>query len=500
MSRKPNVLYIMADQFHAECLGIAGSQARTPNLDLIAGEGVRFSRAYCNNPVCGPSRAAFITGQYPHTNGILGNNIHDLSDRNEHTLGAVFRREGYQTGLVGKSHMVGEWDREAFEYVRYSDLTDCDRLDPMDNHYFRYLHEQGLADLYELGNLPAKHPGHSMRAFDSPIPEAHSLERWTGDMALEFLRRRDPERPFLLHLSFQRPHPPLTVPYDRGLLYDPASIKLPPGAEEAIAQQDKLRPAGMREVADRVHGFPYMPEHADDLRRQLAYYYSLITIIDEQIGRVAEMLKEEGAYDNTVIVFVADHGDFAGHRGLMLKNLGIYEPIHRIPFILKAPGVTGGVVSEAMIESVDLFPTLCELSGVPIPQPVEGSSVVPIVRDGKPGKEQVVCEWDFVNYDNRVLAVRTANHRLVYYGREYGGELFDCQADPDELTNVYDHPAYADIRFELLQRLTDHVSRFAVKSTFRKDKMLGYRTRNSMTSMLHKGGRSWSELQGLYKQ
>lgn len=497
-SKRPNVLYIMTDQHHADCLGAAGRQVRTPNLDQLAAEGVRFTRAYCNNPVCAPSRSTFITGQYPHTHGILGNDIYELSDRNEETLSAVFRRIGYQTALIGKSHMVGAWDREGFEHIRYCDLCDCDRFDPLQNHYFKHLHDHGLAHLYDLGTLPKDHPGSSIRAFESAIPDAHSLETWTGDETLQFLRSRDELRPFFIHMSFQRPHEPYTVPFDSGLLYDPSEIELPESAVDFFECRFEGKPESIRALASTFGGMPYIPENEDDLRRQLAYYYSLITRIDDQIGRVLEELRRTREYDNTVIVFTSDHGDFAGDHGMINKNVGIYESIHRIPFLLKYEGAPAGRVIDGIMESVDMYPTLCELCEVPLPAGVEGRSLVPVIRDGLPGKPHTVCEWSFPRYSARVNAIRTKRYRFVYYGNGEG-ELYDHATDPGELKNLYDNKEYAGIRLQLLEKITDHTNNYRVKSSFPQDRITGSATRNGMTRLLHAGQRNWNELAPLYK-
>ncbi|WP_135550458.1 sulfatase family protein [Paenibacillus cymbidii] len=497
MDKRPNVLYIMADQFHADCLGIVREQVRTPHLDRLAAEGVRFKQAYCNNPVCAPSRATFITGQYPHTHGVIGNDVFAMNDRNEHTLSAVFRRTGYQTALVGKSHMIGAWDAEGFEYLRYCDLCDCDRNDPLANPYFRYLHEHGLAHLYDLGTLKKEHPGSNIRAFESLIPERHSLETWTGDEALHFLQTRDGRRPFFLHLSFQRPHEPYTVPFDGGLLYDPVSIELPPGFVDLFERRFAGKPEKMKALAGTVGGFPYVPEDEADLRRQLAFYYSLITRIDGQIGRVFEYLRETGEYDNTVIVFTADHGDFAGDHGLVNKNIGIYESIHRIPFLLKFPGGPAGRVMDGIMESVDMFPTLCELCDCTIPQGVEGRSLKPVVAGELPGKPATVCEWSVARYERRVNAIRTDRYRLVYYGRGEG-ELYDHETDPHELDNRYDDPAYAAIRLSLTEQIVDHIAQYRAKSDKEISGKVSHGTRNAMTRLLHTGRRSWDEIEHLY--
>lgn len=484
MERRPNILYIMADQWHAGCLGSAGSQVRTPNLDGLAAEGVTFNRAYCNVPVCGPSRSTFITGQYPRTHGMMSNEIYYLEPEHDRTLPMTFRRYGYQTAMIGKSHSVKKWDEEGYEHIRYSDLTDGDWRDPMHNHYFRYLYEHGLACEYDLNDVPDK------RAFVSKIPEKHSLEVWTGDRAVEFLQHRDKRRPFMLHLSFQRPHNPLAVPFDRGLQYDPEQIELPENAKDLFERRFDGKPAYMKQLLERQGGSPYHPESKADLKRQLAHYYSLMTFIDEQIGRVLEHLKQTGEYEHTVIVFVSDHGDFSGEHGLMLKGATIYEALHRIPFILKYPGVPSGTTCEELVESVDLFPTLCELADVPAPSSVEGQAVVPVAEGRSPGKAHVICEKA-----NGQFTIRTRGHRLIYNGAGEEGELYDLTSDPHELNNLYEAAGHAGTRLLLMEVLFDHIRNYRTLDSEEP----GSAYRNCMTRLIHKHQVNWGELERLYR-
>ena len=233
MTQRPNILFLMSDQHNAQSMGCAGHPVvRTPNLDRLAEQGVRFTRAYCNNAICAPSRISFVTGQYCHTHRILGNDNFELQDANPNTLGAVLRRHGYQTAQIGKAHMVGAWDREAYEHIRYCDLCDADRRDPRKHHYFRYLIEHGLADQYEDGNLPPDHEAHHSQKCCgiASLPYEHTVECWTGDQTLAFLRQRDRRRPFFVHMSFERPHPNWTPAREHADLYAPADITLGPDA------------------------------------------------------------------------------------------------------------------------------------------------------------------------------------------------------------------------------------------------------------------------------
>jgi arylsulfatase A-like enzyme len=287
------------------------------------------------------------------------------------------------------------------------------------------------------------------------------------------------------------------VPYDSGLLYDPEAIELPDGCVDLFERRFAGKPEKMRKLAERVGGFPYVPEVEADLRRQLAFYYSLITRIDGQIGRVIDYLKQAGEFENTVIAFVADHGDFAGDHGLVNKNIGIYESIHRIPFLLKVPGGPAGRVVDGIVESVDLFPTLCELCECDAPDGLDGKSLNHMIEDNALGKTSTVCEWSVGLYESRVNAVRTDRYRLVYYGQGEG-ELYDHKNDPHELDNRYDDPVYTSVRLMLMERIVDHITQYKTKSSKEVSQKTSYGTRNTMTRLIHTGRRNWDEVKHLY--
>ena len=396
--KRPNILWLMSDQHNARCLGSAGHpDVRTPHLDELAREGVQFSRAYCNNPICGPSRACFISGQYPHTHGILGNDIWNYNQTLPRTVARHFREHGYQTALIGKAHLPKLWLHDGFEHLRFCDLADAERNDPLSCHYFRYLVENGLGDLYDQGRLPATHPGARQRAFTSEIPLAHSLEVWTGDQTLQWLQTRDEERPFFLQMSFQRPHEPLAPSLESADLYCADELTLPASARDYFANQFAGKPEYQRAYVNggtEARGGPYRPHDEADLKRQLAHYYALISTIDAQIGRVFDWLKQTGEWENTIVCYHADHGDFAGEHGLMLKNLGVYESIHRIPFLWKWPACPAGQTRDELVESVDLAPTFCDLAGLLAPTEFEGRSLRAVIGGEAAALDITVCEYD----------------------------------------------------------------------------------------------------------
>ncbi len=495
----PNILWLMSDQHHAGCLGAAErSEVRTPNLDRLAAQGVRFSRAYCNNPICGPSRCSAITGQYPHTTGITGNEIHELELEAPPTLPVVLRQAGYQTMLVGKAHMVRRWNEAGFEQIRYCDLCDSNDGDPRNVHYFQYLIDQGLADAYDLGSRLQGQTGHQLERFISEIPLRHHLETWTGDQAVELLQNRDSSRPFMMHLSFQRPHEPLGIPPECADFYDPDKLTLPASVRDYFERRFSGKPRFQQDyVNDAAMGYPYRPRDEADLRGQLAHYYTLITMIDQQIGRVLKELERQGELDNTVICYVADHGDFAGQHGLCLKNLGIYEAIHRIPFILAAPNGPRGVECKAMVELVDLYPTLLDAAGLAelIPETVEGTSRMPEAAGKREGAEHVVCEYDFNATQPYAVAVRSRTHRLVLYPWQPDeiGELYDHRNDPGELDNLWEQPQHVNTRLALTEQALAFVSRYRRRCSTRDDP---FRTAQpNARLLLQQRGAQWSSPQ-----
>jgi len=487
MKTRPNILFIMSDQHHADCLSVTGKRGvRTPNLDKLARSGVRFERAYSNNPICSPSRISFHTGQYCHTHGMLGNDHHMYEGETDETLGMRFRRHGYQTALIGKSHMVGKWDRAGFEHIRYCDLCDAEPMNPCSNHYFKYLVDRGLADRYGEGSAAPDSDYTKNQHGIADLSYEHSIEHWTGEETLKFLAGRDKSKPFFVHMTFQRPHPPFTPAPEHKDMYDPAKIDLPAGSEDAYERDFASKPAARKRRMQRRRVPP------DHLRKILAAYYTLTTEIDAEIGRVLATLEQRGELANTVVVYTADHGDFAGDHGIFRKNIGTYESIHRIPFLLAFPGCPSKVEENAIIESVDLYPTLCELADIPVPDHVDGTSLLPVVGGRSEGKPFALSEWD--RSTGLLAALRTHEYRLVWQADGAAGELYCHATDPGELDNLWDDPAHAATRDELLALLKTRTAAYAPRTTVQRDRALGKQNEQTPTYQLHKHCAKWSDV------
>lgn len=501
--KKPNIVWLMSDQHNANCLGIAGHHAvRTPNLDRVAADGVHFTRAYCNNPICGPSRSSFLTGQYVGTHGISGNFIREVRSQAPN-IARVFKENGYDTALIGKAHLPYQWVEEGFDTIKLSDLCDAEYDNPASCDYFNDLIQAGLADRYDQGCLPPGHPGYGNCAFISELPEEYSLEAWTGRKAVEFLNSRNRERPFLLKVSFQRPHDPYAPPSSRANDYDASSLSLPANACDGLDCSFSGKPQFQQDYVrgPKGKGYPYLPCDADDLKKQMAAYFTLITMIDDAIGDVLKKLEDQGELDNTIVVYTADHGDFAGEHGLMLKNLGIYESIHRIPFIIAGPGIPKGIICDTIIESVDLYPTLAELAGIPCEPGIDGTSRTAEMQTGKGGCAATVCEWDFPPPQERVHAVRDSDFRMVFYdSNPNDGELYDLRQDPGELTNLFNHTDYQTEQTRLIKHMESFRSATRRIHTQQMDAGFVAKVKDKSSIQIHRYFAKWSDIHSKIQQ
>lgn len=441
MKKKPNILLLMTDQHRFECLGCHGHpMVRTPNIDRLAADGVDFQRCYSQSAICMPSRLSVFTGQYLHTHGVLHNSA-AVSVTHLNTLPQRLKALGYQTAAIGKTH-AGPCKDLGFDVSRICGGASNGEV----NAYREYLAERGLTE---------PDPDRAMKAYDayvSALPYEHTNEAWTGNEALKFLEARDSESPFMLWLSFERPHAPTCVPSDNPFPYDPAAIELPPYDERFYNKPDTRRPG-----CENMWNVFNTGEPA--LRQALANYYSLISMIDDQIGRVLRHLEESGELDNTLVIFTADHGEFAGAYGQFGKNTSTFDVLYRVPFIWSWKGNTGRQRSYELVELVDLMPTVLDLVGDKCPRSVQGKSLrEPILGSAKrcdwpwDGKDAVFFETPFVK------TVRTKNYKLSigHKGhRRSWGQLYHLDKDPMELENLYDQPGTATIQHQLEHRLVE---------------------------------------------
>jgi arylsulfatase A-like enzyme len=447
----PNVLVVQADQFRWDCLGAAGHpDVRTPHLDRLAADGVRFAEAYCPLPICTPSRYSLLTGLYPHQHGGWTN--HSTLAPALDTFPRALRRAGYRTAAVGKMHFT-----PAYLDVGYDRMVLAEQHGPgrYDDDYHRELREAGLAPVVDLvdqeEHLRPLAPDTYWRSFGaarSDLPEEWHSTTWIAERALAELKGWSAEGGGLLHVSFIKPHHPFDPPAPWDTLYDPASLALPPGWTERVPAADLPHRRGYFDYADDA-----LTEPA--LRRVMALYYASITQLDHQIGRLLDHLRDAGLYDDSLIIFTSDHGEYLGFHHLLLKNGPMYDPLVKVPLLAKFPAASAGGArrgerSEALVSLVDLAPTIlaaCALA------PAEQSPPGLDLADPGAGRDCVFAE-------NRtfgpVAMARTRTHKLLLSGDHDRAPdaLFDLAADPHELDNRIDDPGSARPLSELRAALT----------------------------------------------
>jgi arylsulfatase len=427
-AEKHNVLVIHTDQHRAECLGCAGNaDIRTPNIDRIAGDGLRFSESYCPFPVCTPSRYSLLSGLYVHQH--RGWTNHCTLPPGTPTFASVLRDAGYHTKAVGKMHFTPTYLDLGFDEMR---LSEQDGPGRWDDDYHRYLRDLKLVDRIDVVDQRREYRQHApedyWRTFGaaaSDLPEEHHSTTWIGDRAVETLHGWEGSGNLLM-AGFIKPHHPFDPPAPWDAMYDPDALTLLPGWIDECPERDLAFSRGY---------FPHDELTEPALRRIMAHYYATISHIDHQVGRMLAVLDERGLYDDTLIVFTADHGEYLGDHHLLLKANHLYDSVTRVPLILKAPGATGGgAASDALVSNVDVAPTIIGCVGERVP---EGMTGYDLLRHPA-GREVVLAEYGPV-----YAMARTRDRKLLAVGGPEGAAmLFDLERDPRELDDVSADPAY----------------------------------------------------------
>lgn len=467
MSR-PNIILICADQWRSDCLSIAGhSNVRTPYLDSLANTGVRFTNAYSATPTCVPARMALMTGLSQSQHRRVGYQDGVQFDIEE-TLARQLKGAGYQTQAIGKMHYWPERTRAGFDDVLLHDgylHHSRDRSRPVEfyDDYLPWLREQAgvsaVADYLDNG-LDCN----SMVARPWDLPEHLHPTNWVVSEAIRWMYRRESDLPFLLYLSFHRPHAPYDPPawaFEQYLHHDLEPPVQGDWAGDYAPFRDDHNPSAL------VANYP-----PDSIHRARAGYYGHISHIDQQISRFVQALKEFGAGENTYVCFISDHGDMLGDHGLWRKGYP-YEASAGIPFILQGPGIPAGHAVEAIVELRDVMPTLLELAGAAIPSRVEGQSLVPLWQEPEEPEEPEALGGtpapppsrarDYLHGEHALLGhslqwIRAGEYKYVWFSDTGHEQLFNIADDPSELRDLArhspDHPQLHVCRNYLREELT----------------------------------------------
>lgn len=470
MSSEYNVVLITTDQHRYDAVGYADAPlVDTPYLEEFAAESTVFTQARCTTPLCMPSRTTMMTGQYARRRNLFVNDL-TLGEGEPH-LAEVLREQGYARALVGKNHAFLN------EYLRTWDFHELYGIHGKEMHDFTAPMTSEEAEVARWRSRDIPH-------FESPVhqPQPGSASAdptiMQTDYALGFLSERDRRLPFFMYLSYEAPHFPYVLPEPYFSRFDPADM---PGPME----HDPLFASGPARLWLQYFGLRMDEMSADDIRRVQAAYLGMITMVDEQLGRVFAQLRAQGDLDHTLIIVTSDHGDFWGHRGLIGKTNAVYEDLLRVPMMWRMPWVTHGARSQALVENTDIFPTILDLLGLDTPEQVQGQSCAHLLADGQGAHrthsvaesclgmsaipvdemESAIAQRDalfaaegpmwFVNRLGGMTRslLREDGMKLIVHEADTP-ELYHLPTDPREQRNLADEPAYADHLTDMQQHLS----------------------------------------------
>lgn len=432
-SKRPNIVYIMADDHAAHAIGAYGSKInKTPNIDRIAKEGMRFSNCFVTNSICTPSRATIITGKYSHMNGVP---VFNHIDGSQPTLAKYLQKAGYHTGMIGKWHLG---------------------TNPTGFDYWNILPGQGVYHnpfFIEMGQRK-KHTGYCTDLIT--------------DFTIDFIKNCPKDQPFFVMCHHKAPHRPWQPDEKHAKQFENVQVPEPEtfnddystrseAAKEAtmridrdLTKTDVKRdpPPGLNEV--ELKKWKY--------QRYMRDYLACVASVDDNVGRLLEYLDKNGLTENTIVIYTSDQGFFLGDHDWFDKRF-MYEESLRMPFLIRWPGqVKPGSVNSSMILNVDFAPTMMAAAGLETPADMQGRSFVPLLKGEKPADWRTSMYYRYYHYPmhHRVqphYGVRTERYKLIYFNKLNAWELYDLEKDPHELKNVYLDPANAELVKQLKSEL-----------------------------------------------
>jgi len=454
--RPPNILWICTDQQRYDTIAALGNPLiRTPHVDGLVAGGVAFTQAYCQSPVCTPSRASFLTGRYPRTTRCRQNG--QAMPPDERLVSRLLADAGYTCGLAGKLHLAscaaGRVETRIDDGYEVFHWSHHPQPDWPENAYSQWLAVRGTSweQLYRGGGTPYVQPG---------LPAEYHQTTWCAEMAAHFIRAQRGS-PWMFSFNCFDPHHPFDPPPEYLERYRAEEMPLPkhgprePGNKPTYQQLD-------HEWAHNEPGYFHAAAMTDDDRRQVtAAYYAMVELIDDAVGTMLTALDETGQRDETIVIFMSDHGEMLGDHGLYLKGPHFYDEAVRVPLVVNWPGrFSAGLRADGLVELVDLAPTLLESAGVEVPSRMQGRSLAPLLRgeaDPAHFRDHVYSEYYNAWTHQHAYGTmhRTANEKIVVYHGTDQGELYDLVTDPDELENLWDEPARRDMKTRLLKAAFD---------------------------------------------
>ena len=475
---QPNILLYCTDQQRFDTIsGLGNKFISTPNFDRLIKRGIAFKKAYTQAPVCTPSRASFLTGRYPASHHVHRNGNAYFPEQ-ETLISKMLADNGYQCGLVGKLHLSRSAIRETrpkndgFHYFKWSQHPNPDY--PEGHDYADWIKAKGVDPVELFAKLSGSvGPG---------VPKEYHQSVWCSDMAIDFISQNKENSWFLAVNPFD-PHPPFDPPKEYLDRFDVKSLPYPLFREsdierqkafEAIDQQTKKavnpeKSSGSHDVTKSIDrgDLGSVPPSDYDAKYVKACYYAMIELLDEQFGRIVEELEGSGQLDNTIIIFTSDHGELLGDHGLIYKGCRFFEGLVHVPLVISWPKrFQVNSISNALVELVDLVPTILEAADIEIPYNVQGKSLKSLLA-GETSldahKTRVICEYNDA-IGNCATQDNEGTHGYMYFDGRYKvsiyqnhdiGELYDLENDPGEFDNLWNNPNFSELKAEIMYRALD---------------------------------------------
>ena len=504
--KKPNVLFIITDQQPLSCVGAYGNtQIKTPNIDRLAAGGVLFQNYYISAFACSPSRASMLSGRYAHNHNVFTNNVQ--MDPSIPTLGTILSEANYHTGYFGKAHLggqmyVGRKGGDGIDFMHDTapadpvgdDITQYWHYDRVESdsgwtvdkvndglgedfpqlgfkewaggwrHYKDWLISQGQNEFAQIaGNHDDLQSAPEGEHMYSKLGEKYHMAAFFTEKTEAFIRKHSKDdRPWAAVLSFFGPHLPVAPPKPWDTLYALSEIPLPSNLYDSLIGKPNYQNQPQLQY---VLGQWTEDQYKDYIRR----YWGYSGYIDSQIGRVLTALEETGQWDNTVVVFTTDHGDMITSHGMIYKLGGnAYEELFHVPAIIRIPGLNSeGQSLSPLVASVDLLPTILEALNVPLPEKVDGKSLIPLMKqETDKHYPMVFSETHGVGVETKTIMGRDSRYKFVYHWLSHDvDELYDLQSDPGEMHNLYQNADHQQVvkrmREQIIQWANDTGHRYA---------------------------------------
>lgn len=452
-----HIVLLMTDQQRWDTIGALGfPHVLTPNLDALVRRGIAFTNAYVQDAICGPSRASLVTGQYVHAHGAEDNGT--WPDATHPNWIEALRQAGYHTANIGKMHTEPIYLPCGFDYrwVVENKNYQQGQMGPPDD-FDKLLAERGLLRPGQRYAEMIPDWWDNLQAAIWPYDDALYPDNVIGQRTVDYLEQHDFSQPLLFWAGFVGPHDPYDVPASALERYEGVDIPDPLGFPDEVNQ----KPACHRQGMDKMDGWPHpaaiwwsraTPER---LRRMRRHYYANISVIDDWVGRILDTLQRRGVLDDTLIIFTSDHGDALGDHRMVYKFTTHYESVAKAPLILAGPDIPARGAVDALVEQMDLGPTLLEMVGLETLPGMQATSLWPLIH----GQVDQLHAEVFSERPPRRLMIRVGDWKMVYYPNDPDGELYHLGEDPDELHNLYADPAHREKRQELEERLLDWLVR-----------------------------------------